>query len=334
MKWMSVITTGFLLFGAGTALAKPAGQKVSRQTARAIDELQGKFKWGSNVEDTKKVIDDEIHKKYAEDWKKAAGNPAAQDEITQKIREEMDRINKSYMDFKGQKTAWEVSIIDREFAHNNGEAMMLIEEGAHKQRRFLFFHDGRLYKQMIAFDKDLFEGKNFDQFAELIQNRYGRGIAKYKLNRKGDQVLEHLEWPPSGTTLLRAVDQSNFYDTFCLVIEDRHVSGAVASKHKESALGEGHSALVRDISTPEKIAGDANSDIVDRITGRAGAQGGEASPPPAKEAARVAEPASGEPARKLSAAPAEDEPPPAADGKKPAPAKKKGKGGKIDDLEL
>src|SRR5262249_48901816 len=281
------------------------------------------------------LIDDEIHKKYAEDWKKAAGNPAAQDEITQKIRDEMDRISKSYIDFKGQKTAWEVSIIDREIAQSNGEAMLLIEEGAHKQRRFLFFQEGQLYKENISIDKELFEGKSFDQFAQLNQKPYGRGVAKYKLNRKGEQVLEHLEWPPSGTTLLRAVDQSNFYDTFCLVIEDRNVSGAVASKHRESALGEGHSALVRDISTPEKIAGDVNSDIVDRITGRAAAtQAGEASPPPAQEAAHAGEPARGAPASKLSAAPAEDEAPPAADSKKPAPAKKKSKGGKLDDLEL
>ena len=179
MKWTSVILTVFLLLGARTTLAKPAAQKVSSKTARAIDELQGKFKWGSSVEDTKKLIDDEIHKKYAEDWKKAAGNPAAQDEITQKIREEIDRITKSYLEFKGQKSPWEVSIIDREFAHNNAEAMLVIEEGAHKQRRFLFFYENRLYKQMIAFDKELFEGKNFDQFAQLIQNRYGRGIAKY-----------------------------------------------------------------------------------------------------------------------------------------------------------
>src|SRR5262249_20834064 len=149
-----------------------------------------------------------------------------------------------------------------------------IEESQRKQRRFLFFYGEKLYKQMIAFDKELFSGKDFDQFAQIIQNRYGRGTAKYSLNRKGEQVLEHLEWPPSGKTLLRAVDQSNFYDTFCLVIEDRGMASVVAPKHKENALAqEGHSsALVREIQTPEKVSGDANGDIVDRITGRNKAQ--------------------------------------------------------------
>src|SRR5262249_30482863 len=89
---------------------------------------------------------------------------------------------------------------------------------------------------------------------------------KYMLNRKGEQVLQHLEWPPSGTTLLRAVDDSNFYDTFCLVIEDRTVSVAVAPKHKENA-DSSQSAIVGEIQKKDKIPGDANSDIRDPIPG-------------------------------------------------------------------
>src|SRR5262249_19186170 len=115
---------------------------------------------------------------------------------------------------------------------------------------------------------DLFQGKSFDDFAGIIQQRYGRGQAKYKLNRKGEQELQHLEWPPSGTTLLRAVDQSGFFHTFCLVIEDRNVSSIVAPKHKENAMvGEG-GGIVSEITRPEKVGGDTNSDIVDQITGR------------------------------------------------------------------
>src|SRR5262249_22092718 len=260
MKRTSVLVAMSILSMVASAGAKPKGKaaaprQASKETARAIDELQGKFKWGMTMGEVKKLISDEIHKKYAEDWKKAVGNAYAQDKINQEISDETRKIEKSYIDFKGQKTPWEVSIIDREFAHGNGEAMLVIEEGMHKQRRFLFFYNEKLYKQFIAFDKELFQGKNFDQFAQIIQNRYGRGVAKYKLNRKGEQILEHLEWPPSGATLLRAVDQSNFYDTFCLVIEDRGVSQVVAPRHKENALGEGAgSAIVRDIQAPEKVS--------------------------------------------------------------------------------
>src|SRR2546429_2395152 len=133
MKRTSVSVAIFLLFAAGSTMAaKPkkggGGGHVSQQTARAIDELQGKFKWGMAIDESKKLIADEIHKKYAEDWKKAVGDPAAQDAINAKIRDEITRIDKSYIEFKGNKTPWEVSIIDREFAHNNSETRLVIAE--------------------------------------------------------------------------------------------------------------------------------------------------------------------------------------------------------------
>jgi len=44
------------------------------------------------------------------------------------------------------------------------------------QRRFLFFYNGKLYKQFIAFNAEhkAFAGKSFDDFAEVIQARTGR----------------------------------------------------------------------------------------------------------------------------------------------------------------
>jgi hypothetical protein len=316
-----------LPFLAVSASAKPKGpapKKASKETARAIDELQGKFKWAMTVDEVRAMLETEVRKRHDEEWKKAVGDAFAQDRINQTIREESARFAKTYIEFKGQKTPWEVSLIDREFAHGNEESMLVIEEAQRKQRRFLFFYQGKLYKQLIAFDKELFAGKDFDQFAQIIQDRYGHGIAKYTLNRKGEQILEHLEWPPSGSSLLRAVDQSNFYDTFCLVIEDRSVAHIVAPRHKENAQQVGSSALVREIQAPDKVSGDINADIVDRITGRG--KGAASSQEPTNlvsEQPKINAPTP-------VAAPAGAEPTPA---KAPAPAKKK-KDGKLDDLEL
>jgi hypothetical protein len=338
MRRTSVLLAISFLFTAGYAAAKPKPKPkktasgpvghASKETARAIDELQGKFKWGMTREELQKTLDDEIHKQFAEDWKKAVGKPAEQDAINAKIRDRLSRIDKTFVEFKGQKTSWEVSIIDREFAPGNEESMIYIDEGERKQRRYLFFWQNKLYKQMIAFDADLFQGKSFDDFAGIIQGRYGRGQAKYKLNRKGEQELQHLEWPPSGTTILRAVDQSGFFHTFCLVIEDKNVSGIVAPKHKENALvGSEAGGLVGEITRPEKVSGDSNSDIVDQITGRGkGASSSE-------EPVHVSEPSKLNP-EPTPAASKHDEPltPTPAPEKKKAPAKKDKKG--LDDLEL
>src|SRR5262249_44052378 len=137
-----------------------------------------------------------------------------------------------------------------------------------------------------------------------------------------------LEWPPSGTTLLRAVDQSGFFHTFCLVIEDRNVSSLVAGKHKENAMGPAEGGgIVGEITRPEKVGGDTNSDIVDQITGRnRGASSTE-------EPVHVSEPSklNPEPAPTPAAvAPSKSDQVPAKE--KPKPKKEKGKG--LDDLEL
>src|SRR5262249_45135391 len=139
---ISVISAIFLLISAVSGAGKAKGGKASSpgkasaQTARAIDELQGKLKWGMTTDEIKKMLQEDVQKRHAEDWKKAVGNPEAQDKINATIKDEVDHVSKSYIEFTGQKTPWEVSIVDREFAHNNAEAMLVIEEGKRSQRRF------------------------------------------------------------------------------------------------------------------------------------------------------------------------------------------------------
>ena len=79
------------------------------------------------------------------------------------------------------------------------------------QRRFLFFWHDKLYKQFIAFNAEhpVFAGKSFDDFAKLIQNRYGPAEMKFTQMRPSDDMkLDHLEWPASGDYQLYAIDQS------------------------------------------------------------------------------------------------------------------------------
>src|SRR5262249_17975192 len=105
------------------------------------------------------------------------------------------------------------------------------------------------------------------------------------------------------------------------------VSGIVAPKHKENALvGSESGGIVSEITRPEKVGGDSNSDIVDQITGR----GKNAST--SEEPGHVSEPSKLNPEPTPAAASKHDEPvTPTPEKKKPAPKKDK-KG--LDDLEL
>jgi len=140
------------------------------------------------------------------------------------------------------------------------------------QRRFLFFFHDRLYKQFIAFNAEhpVFAGKSFDDFAKLIQNRYGPAEMKFAPMRTSDDMkLHHLEWPAAGDFQLYAVDQSEFYGNFCLILFNpsvaKQVEAARAEHNTKPARG---NALIDAVTQQPKSTGDANENIVDQITGK------------------------------------------------------------------
>ena len=195
--------------GASPAMAKGKGKsqrggsKAHAADARAVGELAGKFKWGMSPEDCMKVIDAGIHAKYVDMLKKEQ-DVYKQDQLRKDEQDAVQKVKDSYVKFDGVSPggkAWGTSIIQNEFAPRNDESMMTLWEK--DQRRFLFFWHDRLYKQYIAFNAEhpVFAGKSFDDFAKLIQNRYGPAEMKFtQMRTKTDMKLDHLEWPASATS--------------------------------------------------------------------------------------------------------------------------------------
>jgi hypothetical protein len=253
-------------FAKGKAAPKAKGQAPS---ARAISELMGKFKWGMTPEEVLKPITEDIHNKYAEQIKKEM-DIYKQDQLRQKEQEDVKTVKDSLIKFDGQKTGWDTSIVDKEFGQRNSESMMVLWEK--DQRRFLFFWNGKLYKQYIAFNAEhpVFAGKTFDDFANLIQNRYGRAEMKMAtLRTKDDVTLDHLEWPAAGDFTLWAIDQSGFYGNFCLKLQQTSVFTQVERGRAEhNPKTANRSALIDAVTAPEQVKGDPNADIVDDIVGR------------------------------------------------------------------
>jgi hypothetical protein len=252
-------------------------KEASAQTARAIGELSGKFKWGMTVEEAQKVVLDEVRARFDERIKKET-DPFKQDVVRKEMDEQLAKTRSSYIKFDGQKTGWDVSIIDREFAHKNDESMFVIWEK--DQRRFMFFHDGKLWKQFIAFNAEhpAFAGKTFDDFTDLIQKRYGpAAIVFKKLRTSDDQTLDHLEWPPSGDFVLWAIDLTTFYGNYCLSLMQKSAMPEIERTRKENSPSRGGGAgLVDSVLNKEGAAGkplEDNADIVDEITGRSGGEG-------------------------------------------------------------
>jgi hypothetical protein len=251
---------------------KPAAEEATSSgtktapNAKALADLAGKYKWGMSPDDVFKSIAEQLHAKYAEQISKES-DVYRQDELRKEEKEENEKVRSSLVKFDGQKTGWDVSIIDKEFAHRNDESMIIFWEK--DQRRFLFFWHDKLYKQFIAFNAEhpLFRGKSFDDFAKLIEKRFGPAEMKFaNMRTKDEQTLDHLEWAPSGDYLLWAIDQSSFYGNFCLVLKQPSVVAQLGKAHDKSQ-GAGTNALIDSVTTPDRVQGDPNSDIVDQITG-------------------------------------------------------------------
>jgi hypothetical protein len=264
-----------VMAAASPALAKKASggdAKGAPANARAVGELAGKFKWGMSPDETQKVIAEGIHAKYVDLLKKEP-DVYKQDQLRKDERDEVQKVKDSYIKFDGVSPGnkeWSTSLIQQEFAPRNDESMLTMWEK--DQRRFLFFWHDRLYKQYIAFNAEhpVFKGKSFDDFAKLIQNRYGAAQMKFaSMKTRDDMTLHHLEWPPAGEFQLWAIDQSDFYGNFCLVLFNPGTAKQVASARTErNTRPPRGNPLIDAVTQPEKVSGDANENIVDQITGK------------------------------------------------------------------
>jgi hypothetical protein len=270
------VTRFWILLGAA-ALAMPTGAAAkgkaaaphaSAANARAVSELMGKYKWGMAPDDVLKIIADQTHAKFVEEVKKES-DIYKQDLLRKQEQEEVQKVRDSLIKFDGQKTGWDTSIIDKEFGQRNSESMLVMWEK--DQRRFLFFHDGKLYKQYIAFNAEhpVFQGKSFDDFAKLIQNRYGQAQMKMATMRTKDDVqLDHLEWPSANDTTLWAIDQSGFYGNYCLKLYQTSANAQIEKSRAEHSPRAGRgNAVIDAIMAPDAVKGDPNEDIVDRVVG-------------------------------------------------------------------
>jgi hypothetical protein len=265
-----LVLSSFLAGGVAYAKKKPAAKApvATADQRRSMADLAGKFKWGMSEDEVFKVIEDATHARYKE---LVAKEPDVnkQDDLRKKELEDIARTKSSLVMFEGKKTGWDVSIIDKEFAQRNDEAMITMWEK--DQRRFLFFWHDKLYKQFIAFDSThpVFKDKSFDDFVKLIEGRYGQSQMKFsQMKTKDDMVVDHIEWPAAGDFQLWAIDQASFYGNFCLRLFQPSTQAQLDKIHAEKNPHAGGNALIDAVTKPDEVSGDKNADVVDQIMGK------------------------------------------------------------------
>lgn len=272
---VTVSASAALILGAGFATAqkkgaaKPAAApKESSGNSRSYVELGGKFKWGMSPEEAMGLIETEIRAKFQpkiENEKEAE----KQDAVRREMREAVEQMRNSYIRFNGQKTGWDVSIVDREFGHRNSESMLVMWEK--DQRRFLFFWKEKLYKQFIAYNSERFAGKSFEEFIEGMQIRYGKAEMSFAKKQTDDEMaLDYYQWPSQSDYVLRAIDQTGFYGNFCLSLLQK---SSMETIEKERATNSPPRVRRTNVHVVDSITqGDSTSDpnegVIDEVVGK------------------------------------------------------------------
>ncbi len=245
-------------------LAKPV---ASTANEKAVSELLGPYKWGASSEEVLAALGKQLSDRMAPELAKVT-DVYEQTRMRKQVKDQVDQVRKSLIKFEGQKTGWDVSIIEGEFMQKNDESMMQYRETdpatGRQQDRFFFFHQGKLWKQFIAFDMTPYKGKTFTDFRDAMEARYGKGTPIVKKGTDGQDHTVAVAWRSGGTDL-RAIDLMQFYANFCLAFSDDSVEKQMQALRQARAPKTPPPRGVVTDAKGEKI-NDPNADVIDRIT--------------------------------------------------------------------
>jgi hypothetical protein len=201
--------------------------KLSAEQKKAREELMGPYKFGMTKDEVVAALQKQIEEKYAEQLANTE-DVSKQDKLRKEMKKEIKRFAKSWVEFKGEASRWDVSIIGEQFKRNVDEAMLDYWENqdGKNQRRFFFFDDGYLYKMFVQIDTTQFseEQQSFDFFASFAAERYGKDVIDPKT---------HYGVGYAAPIFVQALDKIRTYDAFCLVIADPERHRAVDADRKE-----------------------------------------------------------------------------------------------------
>lgn len=244
---------------AAPAVAKPSKPTVENE--KALRDFVSPYKFGMSKEEVLGVLRAQLDARFKAEFE-ATQNVYRQDQIQAAKKLEVERLDKSFTEFDGKKTGWDVSIVDGEFVHNNNESLLEFWEnsGGKNQRRFFFFYQGKLYKMVIALDaRQVSEGqRTFEFFTGLMEQRLGTATKNGAL----------VTWKISGTHVA-VQDELEFYNAFCILFADaKALAEVVAARTAMGVKPKEENKLIKSITADKDDDGpslDAGKDAVDKV---------------------------------------------------------------------
>ena len=242
--------------------AKKAAPPVSPENKKKMQDRLAGFKFGMTKDEVLGTLEKQVAEKYDERLK-ATTDVAQQDRIRKERRSEISRVKSTYVTFEMNKPSpWDVSIVEEEFVHGTNEAMMerWENDGGKNNRRFFFFHEGKLWKMFIQLDVSILpeDKKNFETFSAVMVGQFGPGAVEGSIITWTTPDLE-----------VRAIDKLKTYDAIGLSLEDPVVKKPLLALRvtKAPPKKETNSIIkaVLDTDKTDKPDVKANSNAVDSV---------------------------------------------------------------------
>lgn len=269
---VSVVLAAFVaLCVTSTAAARPK-KKGKRKGAKTPTSEQivgamkkANIKWGMSKREVTKALVKQLKDHYGPIINKIS-DPVEEDRMRNEANDEIRAIKKSYVEFNGKTTGWDVSFLREEFTHNNDEALMVVRDK--NSQNFYFFMGGRLWKWYKAFDASVFRAASFGQFAQSVQRKFGEARMREGEATPGSGSRKWLEWQDK-TSRLRAIDETEFYGFYCLVFDEKATVGNLAQlRRNDDGRRKSKHSLVDSVTSTDTADPDDSPNIVDRITGK------------------------------------------------------------------
>lgn len=196
------------------AIASPAlAEKGKKHTLE--DSLQG-IKWGDSRLEVYKKISARMNEDLNNDKSLKRDNIKKQRALKD-LMDKKRKFEESRVQFKSERTGYEVSVVANEFTPNNNESMLMMRD-EHAQRYYMFI-DGKFYKLVVAYNKNYLQGVTFENFVGQTMKRYGRPKDIEYGEILGDEELMKASWSSRKTDLMLN-NQREMFNTYSMVFSD------------------------------------------------------------------------------------------------------------------
>lgn len=193
--------------------------------AALSDELGG-LSWGATMEEVLEVKREEILDAYRTE---IAGlrDPIQIDRLRRVADESFDAIENSVRHFDGDRTGYEVSVIQDEVRAGAGQSMLSVR--AEWSTEYYIFHQDGLAKLVVTYDQASMNFLGFEAFVERLEGVFGGPQSTdWRVDDIGVRHMTRAVWEDVDTRV-RVEDKSNMFASYLLVYSDLTVDEAAGA---------------------------------------------------------------------------------------------------------